>query len=165
MCISRFIISLHVYAMNDWLWNLILQACKIFNNYLEPTKSICVIMLIPIDNFFFPNFFWWGICFCMISISNLKAIQLPSSPPPKQKFKRTIIQLVEFMVMFTHSHYHMYTIIIYKTRDIPVGEGPKRRNQVTQDLNPSPIAWNKSCKEMGKKILEMCDLFWHILKS
>jgi hypothetical protein len=87
---------------NEWL-NL--QACKIFNNYLEPTKSICVIMLIPIDNFFFPNFFLWGICFCMISISNLKAIQLPPSPPlpsppPKQKFKRTITQLVEIMLMF-----------------------------------------------------------------
>jgi hypothetical protein len=26
-----------------------------------------------------------------------------------------------------------------------------RRNQVTYDLNPSPIAQNKSCKEMGKK--------------
>jgi hypothetical protein len=57
VCISRFIISLHVYAMNDWLWNLNLQPCKIFNNYLEPTKSICVIMLIPIDNFFCLIFF------------------------------------------------------------------------------------------------------------
>jgi hypothetical protein len=30
---------------------------KIFNNDLEPTKSICVIMLIPIDNFFCLIFF------------------------------------------------------------------------------------------------------------
>lgn len=59
--------------------------------------------------FLLPNFFYWGLCFCIISISNLKAIQLPPSPPPKQKFERPIRQLVEFMVMFTHSHYHICT--------------------------------------------------------
>ncbi len=28
---------------------------------------------------------------------------------------------------------------------------PKRRNHETRDLNPSPVAQNKLCKEMGKK--------------
>jgi hypothetical protein len=29
---------------------------------------------------------------------------------------------------------------------------PKRRNHKTQDLNPSPVAQNKLCKEMGKEL-------------
>jgi len=44
----------------------------------------------------------------------------------------------------------------FKQKTIPKREeskmgSPKRRNHETWDLNPSPVALSKSCKEMGKK--------------